>query len=80
MARFIYLDHAATTPVHPAVLEAMLPYFTEKFGNPSSIYSVGREARQALDGAREHGGRGAGRQPRRGDLHRLAAPRATTWP
>ncbi|HZK66183.1 MAG TPA: cysteine desulfurase NifS [Chloroflexota bacterium] len=53
MARFIYLDHAATTPVHPAVVEAMLPYFTEKFGNPSSIYSIARESRQALDGARE---------------------------
>lgn len=53
MARFIYLDHAATTPVHPAVVEAMLPYFTENFGNPSSIYSIARESRHALDGARE---------------------------
>jgi cysteine desulfurase len=49
----IYLDHAATTPVHPAVLEAMLPYFTERFGNPSSIYSIARESRRALDGARD---------------------------
>lgn len=49
----IYLDHAATTPVDPRVLEAMLPYFTEKFGNPSSIYSVGREAAAALRQARE---------------------------
>ncbi len=53
MSRFIYLDHAATTPVHPAVLEAMLPYFTEKYGNPSSVYSVAREARKALDWARD---------------------------
>jgi cysteine desulfurase len=53
VARFIYLDHAATTPVHPAVLEAMLPFFTEQYGNPSSIYSVGREARKALDSARD---------------------------
>ena len=49
MARFVYLDHAATTPVHPAVLNAMIPYFTEKFGNPSSIYSIARETRKALD-------------------------------
>lgn len=52
MARFIYLDHAATTPVHPEVVEAMLPFFTEKYGNPSSIYSAAREARKALDRAR----------------------------
>ncbi len=51
--RTIYMDHAATTPVNPAVLEAMLPYFTEHFGNPSSIYGVAREARKALDDARE---------------------------
>jgi cysteine desulfurase len=49
----IYLDHAATTPVRPEVVEAMLPYFGERFGNPSSIYGLGREARQALDRARD---------------------------
>jgi len=49
----IYLDHAATTPVDPAVVEAMLPYFTEKWGNPSSIYSLGRDAGVALNAARE---------------------------
>ncbi len=50
--RRIYLDHAATTPVDPRVVEAMLPYFTEKFGNPSSIHWYGRETRAALDQAR----------------------------
>lgn len=49
----IYLDHAATTPVKPEVLEVMLPYFTEKYGNPSSIYSIGRENRKAIEDARE---------------------------
>lgn len=53
MSRFIYLDHAATTPVHPSVVDAMIPYFTEKFGNPSSIYSIAREARKGLDSARD---------------------------
>src|SRR5919199_3144316 len=51
--RRIYLDNAATTPVHPQVLEAMLPYFGESFGNPSSIYLRGRMALEALEGARE---------------------------
>ena len=49
----IYLDHNATTPVHPEVLEAMLPYFNDKFGNPSSIHGFGREAKVALEEARE---------------------------
>jgi cysteine desulfurase len=50
--RVIYLDHAATTPVHPQVVEAMLPYFGERYGNPSSMHSLGREARQAVEQAR----------------------------
>jgi cysteine desulfurase len=49
----IYLDHAATTPVRREVLEAMLPFFGERFGNPSSMHRWGREARVALDEARE---------------------------
>jgi cysteine desulfurase len=49
----IYLDYAATTPLDPRVLEAMLPYMTERFGNPNSIHSFGREARLAIDEARE---------------------------
>jgi len=48
----IYLDHAATTPTSPEVVKAMLPYFTDAFGNASSIYSYGREARGAVEEAR----------------------------
>jgi len=48
----IYLDHAATTPLDPEVLAAMLPYFTERYGNPSSIYQLGQESRAAIDQAR----------------------------
>ena len=49
----IYLDNNATTPLHPEVLEAMLPGFRENYGNPSSIHSFGRSARVQLDEARE---------------------------
>jgi cysteine desulfurase len=49
----IYLDYAATTPVHPRVLDAMLPYFRESFGNPSSVHRYGQKAESALDAARE---------------------------
>jgi cysteine desulfurase len=48
----IYLDYAATTPTHPEVVKAMLPYFTDNFGNPSSVYSYGQEARGAIEAAR----------------------------
>ncbi len=51
--RAIYLDHGATTPVHPAVLDSMLPYWTEHYGNPSSSHAYGREAEAALTRARE---------------------------
>lgn len=50
---FIYLDHAATTPVRREVLDAMLPFLGDRFGNPSSMHRWGREARVALDEARE---------------------------
>ncbi|HEY3377362.1 MAG TPA: cysteine desulfurase NifS [Armatimonadota bacterium] len=53
MAPSIYLDHAATTPVAPEVLEAMLPYFQEFWGNPSSIHRYGRQASEGVDRARE---------------------------
>ncbi|WMT19300.1 cysteine desulfurase family protein [Parageobacillus toebii] len=48
----IYLDHAATSPVHPDVVERMIPFMTEVFGNPSSIHYFGRQSRQAVDEAR----------------------------
>jgi cysteine desulfurase len=49
----IYMDHASTTPVDPRVVEEMLPYLTERFGNASSPHSLGRDAREALDRSRE---------------------------
>ena len=49
----IYFDNAATTSIDPVVLESMMPYLTEKFGNPSSIYSYGRETRMAIENARK---------------------------
>jgi cysteine desulfurase len=60
----VYLDHAATTPLRPEVLEAMLPYLTEHFGNPSSIHGSGRRARLGLDEARETVARVLGAKPR----------------
>lgn len=60
----IYLDHAATTPVRPEVLEAMLPLLGGTFGNPSSAHAWGRVAREALDGARERFARAVGAEPR----------------
>jgi cysteine desulfurase len=50
----IYLDHAATTPTRPEVVEAMLPYYREKWGNPSSLHTSGREAGEGMERAREH--------------------------
>ncbi len=52
MTKNIYMDNSATTPVKPQVLEAMLPYFSEKYGNPSSIYSLGSASKVAVENAR----------------------------
>ena len=60
----VYMDHAGTTPLAPEVLRAMTPYFTELFGNPSSIHTVGQEARYALDEARERVARVLNCRPR----------------
>ncbi len=53
MEKFIYMDNSATTPVKKEVLEEMLPYFTEKYGNPSSIYSLGSQSKVAVEASRE---------------------------
>jgi cysteine desulfurase len=61
----IYLDHAATTPIHPEVREAMLPFLDGAFGNPSSIHQFGRMARNAVDRAREQVARAMNADPAR---------------
>lgn len=62
--KFIYLDHAATTYVKPEILETMLPYFTEKFGNASSIYTIGRESKKAIEESRDKVASALGAQSR----------------
>ncbi len=64
MEKRIYVDNAATTKVAPEVLEAMLPYFTENYGNPSSIYQEGREAKAAIEKAREQVAAAIGAEPK----------------
>jgi len=49
--RFVYMDHAATTFIKPEVAESMLPFLKEHFGNPSSLYSIGREGKEAIETA-----------------------------
>jgi cysteine desulfurase len=62
--RQVYLDYSATTPVKPEVLEAMLPYFTEFYGNPSSLYTAGQNAKNAISVAREQLAALLGAEPR----------------
>lgn len=64
MEKRIYVDNAATTKVAPEVLEAMLPYFTENYGNPSSIYQEGRTAKTAIEKTREQVATAIGAQPK----------------
>src|ERR1035437_4279613 len=52
-SRTVYLDYAATTPCDPRVVEVMLPFMTERFGNPNSLYALGRDGYRALEAARE---------------------------
>ena len=63
MKSVIYLDHAATTATRPEALEAMLPYFSEKYGNASSIYGIGTESKKAIDAARETVANALGAKP-----------------
>ncbi len=63
MSRLIYLDNAATTQVYPEVLEAMTPYFTEYYGNPSAIYAFAGNVKKAVDGARVVLASGIGAKP-----------------
>jgi cysteine desulfurase len=53
MSKNIYLDNAATTKLNPEVLDEMMPYLKDMYGNASSIYSIGRESRKAVDTARD---------------------------
>ncbi|MFQ6107846.1 MAG: cysteine desulfurase NifS [Thermoplasmata archaeon] len=62
--RKVYLDYAAASPVDSRVMEEMLPYFTDKFGNPSSVYSLGFEANTAIEEARERVAKLIGGEPR----------------
>ena len=61
--RTVYMDHSATTYTRKEVLEAMLPYFTKHFGNPSSIYRIARESRNAIDAARVQTAKALGADP-----------------
>jgi cysteine desulfurase len=63
MSRRVYLDHNASTPVHPEVVAEMLPYFGDVFGNPSSVHGFGRDAREGVDTARERIARFLGTTP-----------------
>ncbi len=62
MEKIIYADNAATTPVHPLVLQEMLPFFTESYGNASTVYSVGRNNKAAVEKAREQVAKAIGAQ------------------
>ena len=64
MDKLIYLDNAATTQVHPLVVEEMLPYFTESYGNPSSVYQFAGTAKEAMEQARESLAAGIGARAR----------------
>ena len=61
--RFVYMDHAATTFTKPEVAEAMLPFLKAHFGNPSSLYSIGREGKEAIEASREQVAKALGAKP-----------------
>ena len=61
--RIIYMDHSATTYIKKEVVDAMIPYFTQHFGNPSSIYGIARESRIAIETARAQVAKALGADP-----------------
>ena len=69
MQKVIYADNAATTSVSKLVLDAMLPYLNKVYGNPSSLHSVGQEAKEALDAARATVAQCLGCEPKIGRAH-----------
>ena len=79
MKQLIYLDNAATTKTRPEVVEAMLPYFTEYYGNPSSVYEFSAEPKRAIAQARETIAKVAGRKDQRDLLYRTAAAESDNW-
>ena len=76
----IYLDYNATTPLRPEVRDAMMPYLTEAFGNGSSIHAYGREARNAIDTAREQVAELIGAKSPVKSCSPAAAPKQITTP
>ncbi len=64
MDKFIYMDNSATTPVKKEVLEEMLPLFSERYGNPSSVYSLGSHSKVAVENAREKIAKAIGANPK----------------
>ena len=64
MKRFVYADNAATTKISDSVFQSMIPYLTEKFGNASSLYSLARESRRAVEAAREKVAKALGAEAR----------------
>ena len=77
MERLLYLDHAATTPADPEVVGAMLPWHSEQFGNPSTVYGLGLMAAEALERAENPSQRVSARGRRR-STSRAGAPNQTT--
>ena len=64
MGRFVYADNAATTRISDSVFQAMVPFLTEKYGNASSLYGLGRDSRRAIEAAREKTAKALGAEPR----------------
>lgn len=80
MKQLIYLDNAATTKTRPEVVEAMLPYFTEYYGNPSSVYDFSTESKKAVNHARETIAQSLGAKTNEIYISRPEAARPITGP